>query len=174
MTASLGGMNSFKKLLMAVAALASLAVGGATIANATHGGGNDAAAEIETNDDGADASVVGTSAGDKAARAATAALGGGKIVSVTPIGADHLSTADDGLRGALGRALKGDGFEVDQGDERDAVRRLAASPPHVRILAAAVAWVLAIPTGHRDRADHLPSSRAMSSGGVWSRRVTVR
>lgn len=75
-------MNPFKKLVLAVAALAALAVGGATIANATHGGGNDAATERETNDDGADASVVGTSAGDKAARAATAKLGGGKVVSV--------------------------------------------------------------------------------------------
>jgi hypothetical protein len=85
MTTSMDTMNSFKKLLMTLAALAALAVGAAAIANATNSGsgsGNNAAAERETNDDGADASLVGTSAADKAAKAATDKLGGGKVVSV--------------------------------------------------------------------------------------------
>jgi uncharacterized membrane protein YkoI len=83
MTTSMDAMNSFKKLLMALAALAALAVGGTTIANATNSASsNNAAAESETNDDGADASLLGTFAGDKAAKAATDKLGGGKVVSV--------------------------------------------------------------------------------------------
>jgi hypothetical protein len=45
-------------------------------------GSSNAAAESKTNDDGADASLVGTSAGDMAAKAATDKLGGGKVVSV--------------------------------------------------------------------------------------------
>ena len=78
-------MNTIKKLIMALAALAALAVGGATIANATGSGSGksaNTAADSETNDDGADASLAGTPNGDKAAKAATDKLGGGKVVSV--------------------------------------------------------------------------------------------
>jgi hypothetical protein len=71
-------MKTLKKLLMALAALAALAFGGATIANATNNGDGDG----ETNDDGPDATLVGTPSGDRAAKAATADLGGGKVVSV--------------------------------------------------------------------------------------------
>jgi uncharacterized membrane protein YkoI len=75
-------MNALKKLLMALAALAALAVGGATIANATDSSSGNAAADTETNDDGPDASLVGTPEGDKAAKAATDKLGGGKVIAV--------------------------------------------------------------------------------------------
>jgi uncharacterized membrane protein YkoI len=71
-------MQTTKKLLMALAALAALAFGGATIANATNNGDGDG----ETRDDGPDASLVGTTAGDRAGKAATDDLGGGKVVSV--------------------------------------------------------------------------------------------
>jgi uncharacterized membrane protein YkoI len=78
-----GRMNSFKKLLMALAALAALAVGGAAIANAMNSASNNGTAtQSETHDDGADASLVGTSAADKAAKAAKDKLGGGTVVSV--------------------------------------------------------------------------------------------
>ena len=69
-------MNSIKKILMALAALAALAVGGATIANATGAG---AARRHRAS---TDASLIGTSSGDRAATAATDKLGGGKVLEV--------------------------------------------------------------------------------------------
>jgi uncharacterized membrane protein YkoI len=72
-------MKTTKKLLMALAALAALAFGGAAIANATGANGD---GDGETNDDGPDATLVHSSAGDRAAGAATTSLGGGKVVSV--------------------------------------------------------------------------------------------
>jgi hypothetical protein len=66
-------MHTMKKVLMGVAALAALALGGATIASATGGGEGATGQRDET--------VTG-SAAQNAGRAAQTAVGGGRVVSV--------------------------------------------------------------------------------------------
>jgi hypothetical protein len=68
-------MHKTKKALMGLAALAALALGGSAIAAATSGGGGTEKA------DGPDKALTGAPA-DKAGRAATDAVGGGRVVAV--------------------------------------------------------------------------------------------
>src|SRR4051812_7363928 len=67
-------MNKIKKVTMGLAALAALALGGATLANATGGGSSEKS-------DAPDAKVTGTDA-SRAGDAALKAVGAGKVVSV--------------------------------------------------------------------------------------------
>jgi hypothetical protein len=71
-------MSTLKKFLMGFAAVAALALGGAALAGATANNGD---GDGEKADDGPDAALTGAPAA-KAGRAATAAVGGGKVVSV--------------------------------------------------------------------------------------------
>ncbi len=70
-------MNSLKKVLMGIAALAALALGGSAIAGAANNGGDKGG---EGKDDGADQALT-TPAAEKAGSAAAAKVGG-KVVSV--------------------------------------------------------------------------------------------
>ena len=117
-------MQKIKKVLMGVAALAALALGGAAIANATGGG---------ESSDAPDQAVTGT-ASQKAGGAARQAVGGGTVVSVERSdegdstyevkvangGKVHEVQVDDAYH-ATGQKLDDDqpGAQHEQGDQGD-------------------------------------------------------